>query len=294
MPARKIQAVLSMPASPGNLPNLIVIGAQKCATSSLHYYLSLHPEIFMSHEKELNFFSMQHNWPRGVEWYKANFCGEAKIYGESSPEYTNYPQQPGVAERIAALVPEVKLIYLVRDPIERIISHYVHLYARHLEDRPIDEALQQLENNHYLRRSRYFMQLDQYIGRFPESNLLVITTESLLGQRLATLQRVFQFLGVDDQFDSPRFKTRQHQSSHKRRKTQLGRLIEESFGMRLEKLLPYRARWPVRWLLYWPFSKPIPRPVVSEDIRQKLQIALTPDINRLRAYTGQEFADWSV
>src|SRR5258708_2921814 len=149
-----------MSSQPGQLPNLIVIGAQKCATSSLHYYLGLHPDIYMSVEKELNFFASHYNWERGVDWYKASFHSQAKILGEASPEYTNFPQQPNVADRMAELIPQAKLIYIVRDPIERIISHYVHLYSRNLEDRPIDEALHSLANNYYLYRSKYFMQLE--------------------------------------------------------------------------------------------------------------------------------------
>lgn len=111
------------------LPNLIVIGAHKCATTSLHYYLGLHPQISMSREKELNFFIKERNWYKGIEWYKSNFTTKAMIYGESSPNYTNYPFFMGVPERMCSVVPEAKLIYIVRDPIDRVISHYVHNYA---------------------------------------------------------------------------------------------------------------------------------------------------------------------
>src|ERR687894_2292944 len=74
------------------LPNLIVIGAQKCGTSVLHYYLSLHPEVSMSRPKELNFFIEERNWPRGLDWYKSQFDGDARVRGEASPNYTAYPQ----------------------------------------------------------------------------------------------------------------------------------------------------------------------------------------------------------
>jgi len=110
----------------GNLPNLIIIGAMKCATTSLHYYLNLHPQISMSEEKELDFFIHKNNWHKGIEWYKTNFTGNASVYGESSPNYTKYPFFNGVPERMHAVVPDAKLIYVVRDPIERIISHYIH------------------------------------------------------------------------------------------------------------------------------------------------------------------------
>src|SRR5947208_13622101 len=99
----------------GALPNLVVIGAQKCGTSGLHYYLSLHPEISMSKPKELNFFIAERNYPRGLDWYRAHFDPTAKVRGESSPNYTAYPLHVGVPERMHSIVPDAKLLYLVRD-----------------------------------------------------------------------------------------------------------------------------------------------------------------------------------
>ena len=160
----------------GTLPNLIIIGAQKCATTSLHYYLNLHPEISMSKGKELNFFVSEYNWYKGVEWYKSNFIGTARIHGESSPSYTDYPFLKGVPERMYSIVPKVKLIYILRDPIDRIISQYVQWYTRRGENRTLEDGLKHLDNtNRYIRRSKYFMQLKQYLDYFPRSNILIIT-----------------------------------------------------------------------------------------------------------------------
>ena len=114
----------------GALPNLIVIGAQKCGTSGLHYYLGLHPEISISNPKELNFFIAERNWPRGLDWYRAQFDATAPVRVEASPNYTAYPQHKGVPERMAEVVPDARLIYIVRDPIERIAAHWVHNYSK--------------------------------------------------------------------------------------------------------------------------------------------------------------------
>jgi hypothetical protein len=74
------------------LPNLVVIGGAKCGTTSLHHYLSLHPEIFMSHPKELDFFIEEANWNKGIRWYESKFKAPGKVIrGESSPRYTRYP-----------------------------------------------------------------------------------------------------------------------------------------------------------------------------------------------------------
>src|SRR5687767_12965591 len=112
------------------LPNLVVIGAQKCGTSGLHYYLGLHPEISTSEPKELNFFIAERNWPRGLDWYRSRFDGAAKVRVDASPNYSAYPQHTGVPERMADVIPSARLLYMVRDPIDRIAAHWVHNYSK--------------------------------------------------------------------------------------------------------------------------------------------------------------------
>src|SRR5919106_4193832 len=100
----------------GALPTFVIIGAQKCGTTALHSYLSRHPEVSMSRPKELDFFVEGANWEKGVDWYRSRFDGAAKARGESSPNYTAHPMLAGVPERMAELVPDAKLIFMVRDP----------------------------------------------------------------------------------------------------------------------------------------------------------------------------------
>src|SRR5690606_11798413 len=108
---------------PNALPNLVVIGAMKCGTSALHALLDHHPEIAMSRPKELNFFLgddggashdwMLGNWRRGLRWYAGHFPVTARVRGESSPGYTS-PAHPEAAGRMAAVIPDARLVYLVR------------------------------------------------------------------------------------------------------------------------------------------------------------------------------------
>lgn len=276
-----------------NLPNLIVIGAQKCATRSLHYYLSLHPQISMSKVKELDFFIREGNWHKGIEWYKSNFTGNAKIYGEASPNYTNHPFWSGAPKRMASIVPKAKLIYIVRDPIERMLSHYVHYYADRRENRDISEAFKDLETNIYTCRSKYYMQLEQYLKYFPKTNILIITTEDLNYNR-KTLQKIFRFLKVDDSFYSNKFLLTWHKSKYKRRKTRFGLRLERSPIMRSVQMLPFEIRGAVEKLLYLPFSNKVERPVLDEKLRQRLIDFLKDDIRHLREYTGCNFEYWSM
>jgi Sulfotransferase domain. len=109
----------------GQLPNLLIIGSQKAGTTSLHTYLSYHPEIFMSKNKELAFFCGT-NSDKDTDWYRSNFKTDKAIRGESSMVYTHCKRYPGVPARIHELIPEAKLIYILRDPISRVLSHYSH------------------------------------------------------------------------------------------------------------------------------------------------------------------------
>lgn len=277
-----------------NLPNLIIMGGMKCGTTSLHYYLDLHPQISMSLEKELDFFIGEKNWNRGIEWYKSHFTGSVKVHGESSPNYTRYPKWSGVPERMYSVVPDAKLIYILRDPIKRIISHYIHSYAKGRENRTINEALADFENNSYVDGSKYYMQLSQYLNYFPDSSILVITLDELSTVPHATLKKVFRHLDVDENiYFKNRFKPF-HTSKKKRRKNSWGERLEKMPIIKKIEKLPPQMRWHINQLIYLPFSYKIEKPILDEYLQNKLADYLREDINLLRKYTGKDFNNWCV
>lgn len=278
---------------PSRLPNLAIIGSMKSGTTSLHYYLNQHPQVFMSRKKELNFFVSEFNWSRGTNWYASNFQTRAKVVGESSPSYTNYPYFDGVPERMHAVVPEMRLIYLIRHPIDRITSEYIHRCATGEECRDINEAVREFEDNRYVTRSMYYFQLAQYLEWYPKSRVLVVTQEQLLADRRATLRTIFRFLEIDDSFESPRFDRLRNRSSDKRRKGHLGKRINKVIrGAGLERLSPSLA-WHAEQILTRPFSQHIPRPFLNERVRRKLALHFAPEMARLKTLTGREFSEWS-
>jgi hypothetical protein len=181
-----------------HLPTFLVIGAMKAGTTSLYHYLRDHPQVFMPETKEVNFFNPLRNWRRGVGWYEEQFADappEVTALGEASTSYTKYPWVEGVPERIASVLGDVLLIYVVRHPIERMRSQYLHQVATGQEWRPIEEAF--TKEPMYLHISRYAFQLDRYASTVPAERILVVDARALRTDREATVRRIYGFIGVD-------------------------------------------------------------------------------------------------
>jgi len=277
----------------GALPNLIIIGAQKCGTTSLHHYLALHPDVSMSKQKELHYFTGQLGWSLGEDWYRSWFDPRKPIRGESSPGYTNFPVFTGVPERMHALVPDGRLIFMVRDPVQRTFSHYRHMVAERKEDRPLAEVLHD-PGEPYTRRSQYHFQLEPYLAYYDLERILIVQQETLLADRAGTLAGIFEWLGVDASFRSPRFLYRRHRTDRKRRRTECGLRIADSKPMRAVTALPDPWRWMIEDVVYWPFSRAVPRPVLDSATLETLHDRFRDDTARLRGLTGLPLDGWSV
>jgi hypothetical protein len=281
-------------AGGGALPNLIVIGGLKCGTTSLHHYLNLHPQVAMSRPKELNFFVEELNWPLGGDWYTGHFSAETPVRGETSPHYTNRPRFEGVAERMRSLLgDDARLVYMVRHPIDRALSHYLHNVGGGYEQRPLEEALGD-ERSAYVQRSRYLFQLEPYLAEFGADRILVISREELGRDRGATTRRAFEFAGVDPEFSSPEFEREWETGSAKG--SGGFRLMDRAVrlpGLRgLDRnfdRLPERLRWLVERLVHDPGSGEAPKPEVPDALRERLVAALRDDVERLERHCGRGF-----
>ena len=276
------------------LPNLIIIGAQKCGTTSLHYYLNCHQDIAMSTRKELNFFIEEKNWHKGIQWYEKQFSTTVPIIGEASPNYTFYPHFRGVPERMYSVIPNAKLIYILRDPIKRMIADYIHALADGYSPPPLNEALLDFDANHFNARSKYYMQLQQFLEYYPMSRILILTQEELLINRPQTLQKVFRFLGIDDSFDCKQFNEIKHQTVEKRRKNRIGILLQKLSETEAAQLVPTSVRERIGKFLYLPFSTKIESTTLAPEVRQKIAEHLKDDVERLRKLTGLTFEKWDI
>lgn len=196
-------------------PNLFIVGAMKSGTSTLHALLDGHPEIFLSEPKEPSYFvdledlesparEVVERWGfwRSEEHYLALFAeaGGARIVGESSTNYSKRPKMQGVSERIAEFAPGARILYILRDPVERTISHYWHAVSQRKERRDLVTALEQ--ESHYREVSHYAFQLEPYLNRFGSERVRVLTLEELRADPEAQLAELFGWLGVDAGFES--------------------------------------------------------------------------------------------
>ena len=247
----------------GALPTLVVIGAMKCGTTSLHSYLDAHPDVGMSQPKELNFFFGPDvvdaddeatwtlgNWHRGTGWYAAHFDPARAVRGESSPGYTS-PSHPESAARMAAVVPTARLVYAVRDPVRRALSQYGHHRRQGTETRPPAEALLDPASQ-YVARGRYLERLAPFLatGAF-DGRITVVAQEELEADLGTPMRRLFADLDVDPDHWSPAVAARRN-------------------------------------------AAPEPAPPLDPHVHAALAEALRDDAERLRRFTGREFPGWSV
>ena len=278
----------------GALPNLIIIGGLKCGTTSLHHYLNLHPEIAMSRPKELNFFVSELNWPLGRDWYAGHFDPSARIRGESSPHYTNRPSFNGVPGRMRELLgSDVRLVYVVRDPIDRMLSHYLHNVGGGYEDRSLADALADPESS-YVARSRYFFQVDPYLEEFGAERVQIVGREELKADRPGTMRRTFEFLGVDPNFTSEQFEREWETGVAKTgsrfrlmdRAVRLPglRTIDRNFDR-----LPESLRWLAERVVHDPDRGEVAKPEVPDSLRRHLVELFRDDTAELERLAGRSF-----
>lgn len=278
------------------LPNFVIIGAGKAGTTSLHYYLDQHPEISMSWPKETNFFTRE-DYMDALDWYMSCFPDRPGLRGEASPHYSNYPRRPHVPERMFALVPEVKLIYLVRDPLQRTESHYYHRYFNRTESRPIDQAFAEVApDDAYITASKYGMQLEQYLKFFGLSQMLIVDSRDLKQAREATMATVCSFLGVQPVLAkhlNREIKVRTRSVRTSRTAEHVRRSPPAEIGRRM---LPVRVREPLFATAKRVLSPAgrVTQVAPSPEARERVAGFFRDDAALLRELTGQPFAHWSV
>ena len=265
------------------LPSFVIIGAMKGGTTSLYQYMRYHPDVFMPTPKEINFFNR--HWDAGSAWYEEHFQGSAgaTAVGEASPNYTKAHHWPDTAPRMASMIPDARLIYILREPVERMRSHYQHHVAAGKESRSIDRALREVgdvNTQDYHNTSRYAFQLEQFYSHFSAEQIHVTTTERLRDHRPEVLREIFQFIGVDEEWLPPNIERLAHRTANKIMYNRVGAYLRNFDNYRtLADRVPFKLKQKAHRLI----SAPPPDVGISQELRAYLREVILPcDLERLR------------
>jgi hypothetical protein len=254
------------------LPDFLIIGAQRCGTTSLYRYLEKHPQVIgAAPSKGVHYFDVHHE--RSLRWYRAHFptrrrrhrAGKGAVTGEASPYYVFHPHGP---DRVRAAVPNVRLILMLRDPVVRAFSQYQQEYARGFDDAETFEQALELEPGRlagerermladpgydspamqhyaYVARGEYAMQLEAWRARFDPDQLLVIQAEEFFADPGTTYGSVLEFLGLPVPARPPQFKAHNARPAGGMVPETRARLAEHFAepNRRLEELLGRRLGW---------------------------------------------------
>ena len=264
------------------LPNFIIAGAEKCGTSALHRVLGLHPQIFTTPLKEVYFFR-DPNYSKGLDWYKNHFrdwAGEAAV-GESSPRYI---ESRLIAERISTTLPDLRLILILRNPVDRAYSEYWYFRLRLRENLSFDQAVAE---NKYLQRGFYISQIATYLEYFSRDQLLILLNEDLKSDGKGVYRTCFKFLGVDESVQYPQMAQAYNQASAL--SNPIYRLIVNH-----PSLLPLAPpRTGIRRFLQLGSRKPFKYPQMSLDTRKKLVDIFRESNDQLAELVDRDLSCWN-
>lgn len=277
-------------------PNLFIIGAAKSGTTALHHHLGAHPDIFLSEPKEPGFFVPELNYyPSDETWYLGLFENShgARYRGESSTHYTKRPMYEGVPDRIAAFVDdEPRFIYLMRDPIERAISHYLHNVRKHQEHRTIATAFHEVPE--YLAVSDYAMQLEPYMERFGRASVFTSTFEAMVERPGATVDQILSWLDLET--GHPRGELRKRNARPERFTRVRGRGLLHRLAVSdvWDRLSPYAPRW-VRTLGKRAGYRPADASELHlEDVVGQLRPEMRRMVKKLETLLDRSFPEWTT
>ncbi|NJL86465.1 MAG: sulfotransferase [Leptolyngbyaceae cyanobacterium SM1_1_3] len=285
-------------------PNLFIIGAMKAGTTSLQKYLNTHPDVFMCEPKEPCYFvhPRELSWPKieklklwkDEERYLALFqkSQNAKIIGEASTAYTKFPLVTNIPERIYQFNPEARFIYVLRDPIERTISHYLHEVRQGNEYNDMLTAI--MKQPLYGSVSNYENQLRQFLNYFDLDQFFIFTFEEMIENTLESVKRIFDWLSIDGSFSPPNLEQKSHTTPDKFYLKSKFYRMRYSFPLnKIANLLPTK----VRKVGLKTLVKEVDRSVElaqKEAVIEYLQPIQRSQVEQLSSLIHRDFPEWKT
>ncbi|MEX1218799.1 MAG: sulfotransferase domain-containing protein [Solirubrobacterales bacterium] len=297
------------------MPTFLVVGSAKCGTTSLHSYLDLHPEVSMSSPKDPRYFC------RHVEHMVLPVVSDRNSYlrmfapgtlhrGDSSTAYSSPGSHPGVPAAISREIEHPKFVFLVRDPIDRLVASVQQMGTTPIPSRRREYADAEATGSDTLRilagnlespgnwhvdAGRYMTQINRFLEHFPKDSILVIDSENLRFRREETVNRVFEFLDLAP-LDSPeKLAFEINTASERIRDADLYLTLARSPALRrILNLVPRGRRRP--WISHLRniTGTPITKLALEPEFRLQLEDLYRPEVEALRDFTGEPFSTWSI
>ena len=265
-------------------PDFIVIGAMKSATTTLHEQLARQPGIFMCHPKEPNFFSDDETYARGWDWYGSLFrpAGTAELRGESSTHYTKLPTYPRTIERMARDLPRLRLIYVMRHPIDRLISHYVHEVTVGRVAEGLGEAIEC--HPELIDYGRYGMQLQPYLEAYGPRAVLPVFFPRLVADSQAELERIGRFLDCEAPLRWDEALEPQNQGWARLRPSPVREVLVQAPVLTTirQRVVPRRLSESIKGL----WRARIEPPRLTSSLRERLREVFDADLAQLGSWLG--------
>jgi hypothetical protein len=271
--------------------DFMLIGAQKAGTTSLAAQLAAHPQICFCKEKEPGYFHQTADWRAGLDAYHRLYDPRpGQICGEASTFYTFYPEFRETHARLHAYNPALKLIYVMRQPVERVISHYTHNRVREIDTRPPEVAV--FSDAAYVDRSRYGVQLRPYLETFGPDSLLLLIFEEYTADQISALRRVAGFLGIEAAPFETTDTTPLHQSVGQPflRSEALRNFTKTEVFQKMRGVMPAAIRQPIRHRLL--SNKIDEKPYFAPDVKQALWRLLEDDVYTVEGIMGRRLDGW--
>ncbi len=297
----------------GRLPDFLIIGAYKCGTTSLVDYLGQHPRIYLPWLQEPNYFAYEQDlvgagpkpeidWhsvyrrhrARSLEQYEALFeeAPAAAVVGECSPEYM---RSPHACARVRATLPDVKLLAILRNPVDRAYSDYQAFVRDSVEQEPFEQAVRRSygtqPGHQYVATGFYGRQLEPYYAAFPSAQIKVLLTEDLQRRGREVLGEVTAWLGVDDDGFAPDLSATRNVSGRPGNVA-----VSSAYRLRrylrpwLKPIVPAAVQRRADGLL----AQGLKRETMSADVRAELSDVYREDVRLLETLVGRDLSGWLV
>ncbi len=274
--------------------DFMIIGAMKSGTTTLGQILSMHPEICFSREKEPHYFSKSSNWEKNIEEYKTLYNPtKNQICGEASTTYTCYPEfNKDIWQVLYDFNPKLKLIYIMRDPIERIISHYMHNYLRGYTSESFEKIV--FKQSTYINRTRYYLQIKPYIQLFGQEQVLLLTFEEFIANKKIILNKIANFLEID----ATKFGNFNNIHANKsvgstKNNVKVEKIGKNPFVKNIKPLLPKILIQTTKDVLFDFTRRNLnEKPHVSETVKKVIYDLLILDMLEIEKLMGRKITEW--